>query len=211
MQEIGNERANKILEHGMAESDRLTGTIDQQAREAFIKRKYMQCDFVQMTPTVDMDKAIMDGDIPVIFQGVCQCRKSGLWVDRWLHMAAAGGNPTIALLVGLNSRSINWVDEGGWSALSYAAFHGHFEVAEALISIGCDPNASPNAHPYVITSGGMNQNLRRLFLPYWNGPEVVTQTSEPPKQYEVGQRRPERIDGMSHTLAIIGMARTAHV
>jgi hypothetical protein len=44
-------------------------------------------------------------------------------------------------------------------------------TAEALISIGCDPNAAPLAHPYAIAMAGKDPAIARLFSPYWTGPE----------------------------------------
>jgi hypothetical protein len=107
IQEVGNEKANQILEHGIGNSDRPTGTIDQGTREAFIRRKYAVCEFVEMSPAVDIERAIVDRDLLRVLHGICQCKKTGLKVDKWLHMAAAGGDPTVSLLIGLNSVGID--------------------------------------------------------------------------------------------------------
>jgi ankyrin repeat protein len=180
---VGNERANALLEAERPPDARIAPDADQAARDAYIRRKYERCEWVRDCPAADLPAAIASADAPRVLAGIAQARKCGKPLAQLWH-AAAQGDPTVALLIGLNTESLNALDSGGWSALSYAAYHGRLAAAEALISIGCDPNASPAAHPYAIALSRYEQNVTWLFQPYWSGGTVTTKEFTPPTTYE---------------------------
>jgi hypothetical protein len=205
---IGNERANLVLQAEMPDGERIGPDADLQTRDAFLRKKYEQCAWA--SPAEGTLLAAVEEEDPIaVMRHICAGKKRGE-LENVLHAAAAFGDPTICLIVGLNCDKINELDSGGWSPLSYTAFHGRLEAAEALISIGCDPNAAPDAHPYAIASAGSDQNLKRLFLPYWKGgASAPAKQFEPPTAYVVGEEDDEpEMKMMSRfmTLNIIGKA-----
>ena len=127
------------------------------------------CEFVDTSQMVDIHKAIREKDILAVFKGICQMRKLSIKNQNLLMEAAAFGNGSICLLVGLNTDDINALDDGGWSALSYAAYYGRKEAAQALLLLGCNPKASTQGHPYVIANSTGNETLATLFVAYWTG------------------------------------------
>lgn len=207
MQLIGNERANEVLEELMTEDDRITENCSRSERTEFLKRKYIDCEFVDVTELVDTRKAIEDGNIMKVFKGLCQMKKTKTKDNDLLKFAAACGDPVMCFLVGLNIQSVNALDSGGWSALSYAAYYGNTSAAEALISLGCDPCCSETGHPYAIAYAGLNQGLATLFLPYWHGPERPNGDFTPPIRINTNARPNTNREG-NQTLTLIGQVNS---
>jgi hypothetical protein len=172
----GNDFMNGILEEGLERRDKLVRNADRAERDAFLRRKYAECEFVSLETAVDVAAAIAADSPHDVLRGICQMRRLKHENHELLWLAAAYGNPTICVIVGLNSSSIDGLDDQGWTALSYAAFYGREAAAEALMAIGCDVQASPMAHPYEVTT---SPGLKALFLPYWKGPEKPGVVFEP--------------------------------
>jgi hypothetical protein len=205
---IGNTKANEILEATMPPGTKIAENADREARTAFLKRKYAACEFVDRSTIVDVKAAILAGDTASVFVGVCQMRQARESDPLLLHYAAGIGNPTIALIVGLNSESLNALDRQGWSALSYAAYFGSVAVAQALISIGCDPNASPAAHPFAVASAQRDDGATRLFQPYWNLPEKPPVRQYTPELEIEPHVQPEHEGGDASTFATFQTIRS---
>jgi hypothetical protein len=179
---LGNARTNAVLERGIPDGAAIAPDADADARAAFIRQKYQCCAWVSDAPRVDLRTAVAGTDPVAVLTGICQARRAGH--DRsWLSAAAAFCDPAVCLLFGLNAADVNGLDSGGWSALSYAAFYGKLDAAEALMAIGANPRAAPDAHPYAIAMAGTDQNLIRLFLPYWDGSQPTGRTFVPPVSY----------------------------
>jgi hypothetical protein len=202
-EDIGNTRANSILQELLPDSDNITFATELEARLVIIRRKYESCEFVDFKAT-NVEEAMANEDAVAVFRALCEARKQGQQNPALLHMAAAVGNPTIVLLVGLNTENINWLDQGGWSALSYASFHGQIAAAEALLSIGCDPSAPEHAHPYAIATAKGDVDMKRLFLPYWNrGEEPISHVTAPPVVYESRSQNAGRGIPLCQTLHVL--------
>jgi hypothetical protein len=201
---IGNELGNRILEHALPLEGKPARNADRARRETFIRRKYSECEFVAIDELVDMRNAIQSDDTLQVFRGICQLRKLKKSDPDILRIAAAYGNPTICLIVGLNSVNIDGLDDQGWSALSYASFYGRIEAAEALMAIGCDPRSSPTAHPYAIAVAGTNAALSALFLPYWTDEHRPAGVFTPLIPIELRQAKSHASLGKISTLDIIG-------
>jgi hypothetical protein len=166
---IGNDVANSILEKEMPDDARIDEAADRTVRDAFLRRKYEKCEFVDVTDPVDVAAAIRAADMVGCFRGLCQMRKKGVVNHDLLKLAASLGNVSVCLLVGLNSSDIDALDKAGWSALSYAAYYGQIEAAEALMMIGCRPEVAADAHPYEIAMSRKDGNMASVFQPYWRG------------------------------------------
>jgi hypothetical protein len=170
---VGNEEANRVLEERMPDGVRVGEGAERSARDAFLRRKYERCEFVDVESVVDLAAAIRVGNAGDVFRGVCQRRamgmRAGVRDDGMLRLAAAVGNVTVCCIVGLNTVDVDAVDERGWSPLSYAAFYGRMEAAEALLVIGCRPEAAVEAHPYEIAVARGNAKMATLFKAYWEG------------------------------------------
>ena len=139
-------------------------------RTDFIKRKYVDLEFVNEENVKNLDKAIKDGNVLEVYHSICVAKKHGtICENNPLHIATAYGNPIICLLVALNVPNVDTLDKGGWSALSYATYYENEDVINVLMSVGCDPNCSTNGHPYKIAESQNNNKLKTLFLPYWKG------------------------------------------
>ena len=74
---------------------------------------------------------------------------------------------------------INALDEGGWSALSYAAYYNRATICSMLLKIGCDPMASIKGFPYHLAIQKGILEIAALFLPFWKG-EPTPQLQRPP-------------------------------
>ncbi|CAG09667.1 unnamed protein product, partial [Tetraodon nigroviridis] len=59
-------------------------------------------------------------------------------VRRFLEAAARGDLPQLRLLLSGTPELLNRTGDSGWTALMLAARNGHYQVAEALLSHGCD-------------------------------------------------------------------------
>ena len=202
MEIIGNERANEVLEEKMPPSLKLTSTCDKEERREFLARKYQQCEFVNAETLVDMRSAIEHGDVMEVFKGICQLKKLVRNDADLLKQAAAFGRTEICLLLGLNTERLNDLDSGGWSALSYAAYYGQREAAQALLSLGCDPNASKDAHPYAIATAMGHQDISTMFIPYWSGGDKPPTQFTPPLHFHVPQQKSG--DANAQTLQLLG-------
>jgi hypothetical protein len=168
---IGNEFANSVLaEHCTADLCIGPGA-DRLERMDFIRRKYEECEFVDDTEVVNVEEAIADRDVQGVFRAICQMKKRKETNDGILRLAAAHGDPVVCVLVGLNARSVDALDEQGWSPLSYAAYDGKIDAANALMLAGCDPNASQTAHPYCVAFSRGDSEVATFFLPYYNETE----------------------------------------
>jgi hypothetical protein len=178
---IGNDRANAILEGQILPDEKISPSADQEARVVFARQKYQECRWVRGDP-VDLAAAVAGTDVIMVLHAIAQLRGRREW-DFNLFAAASYGDPAVCLLVGLHTQALDALDAGGWSALSYAAFYGKLEAAEALISIGADPKAAPNAHPYAIAAAGTDPNLVHLFEPYWTGGPLPVQQFTPPMAF----------------------------
>ncbi|EAX93871.1 hypothetical protein TVAG_439740 [Trichomonas vaginalis G3] len=93
-----------------------------------------------------------------------------------IHMAAAVGDVSILLLVGLNTEDLNVLDAGKWGAVSYAAYYKRFECGRSLLKIGADPSKIPlEGSPYHISVINEDMQMGAMFIPYWRG-EVTNPT-----------------------------------
>ena len=176
--ELGNIKANSILEGSAASDKKITKDCSKETREAYIRDKYVKCAFVDDDNSeIDMETAIYNNDLMGVYKNLCLARKRGITPKNgtytWLHLAASVGHPIITLLIAYNTNPINVLDKGGWSPLSYAAFYGNDEAAEALLNVGADPCASKDAHPYYVARAGQNHSLAAMFLPYWSGSSSI--------------------------------------
>jgi hypothetical protein len=179
---IGNARANSILEEKVGDA-KITDRATREEREAFIKRKYVQREFVEPTP-IDALQAVRQGDYLSIFKAVCS---GNIADDRngytALHCAASKGDAVMALLVALNLPVTDVLNEG-WSPLTYAAFYDHKTVASALIEAGCVSTAQGQVHPYEVALSKGYQEISLLFFPFWKGEIVPGKQFTPPVPYE---------------------------
>lgn len=75
LNEIGNAKANLILEKKIAGKDSDGIKELREKRENFIKLKYNDCYFVDDSEPVDMRKAIMSNDLIAVFKCICVFRK----------------------------------------------------------------------------------------------------------------------------------------
>jgi hypothetical protein len=187
---VGNEFANAVLEKTLPDGTKISEAADRSDRDSFIRRKYENCEFVDVTQIVDVESAIKQGDVRAVYVGLCQMKKLKQANASFLKLATAYGNVQVALLIALNDGNPDSLDEGGWSALSYAAYFGQLPIAQALLSIGCNPNASPTAHPFEVATSQGNPNLSSLFLPYWTTGEVERKTFVPPLRFHETEALP---------------------
>jgi hypothetical protein len=58
--------------------------------------------------------------------------------------------------------------------------------------IGCVPGEGDDPHPFAVAKGRPDQNVIRLFLPYWGGGPVPAMAYEPPVKYAVNGEEPEK-------------------
>jgi hypothetical protein len=196
---IGNERANAILTEELPDDLRINEGTDRADRDAFLRRKYEKCEFVNITEPVDVSTAIQNGDALSAFKGICQMKKLASIDNNLLKLAAGLGNVSLCLLVGLNTPRLDLLDDGGWSALSYAAYFGNIRAAEALMAIGCRVESAPEAHPYAIAIAKSHTDMASLFLPYWNGQIDPEKTFQPPLSFDQeGSRDPFLISAEPH-------------
>jgi hypothetical protein len=161
--QIGNQFANSILSPG---GTTLTPNSERSERTDFIRRKYDDCEFVNVDEVEDIERAIESSDIKRVFKGLCQMRKKKETRAGLVRLAAAQGDPPTCLIVGLNSKNMDELDDAGWSPLMLAAYRGQVDVANALILAGCDPNAPQAGHPYFVAFSRSDAELTTLFLPY---------------------------------------------
>lgn len=204
---IGNERANEVLEERLPPNLKLTPACDKEQRREFLSRKYEHCEFVDATNLIDMRMAIEEGDLMSVFKGICQMKKLARNDSDLLKQAAAFGRTEICLLLGLNTERLNDLDCGGWSALSYAAYYGQRETAQALLSLGCDPNASKDGHPYAIATVMGHQDVATMFIPYWSASERPAGEFTPPLHFHVPQTGTPEAN--AQTLQLIGKVERA--
>lgn len=186
--EIGNENANSILEAKIESTQKINGNITMKnERIDFIKKKYVDLEFVDEEGANDLEQAIKDGNLMEVYHSICVVKKHNESFDKnILHLAASYGDPIICLLVALNISDVNALDEGSWSALSYATYYGNDECINVLLSVGCDPSHSTKGHPYKIAKEQYNETLTAMFLPYWNEDqnEEETECFTPPVNYD---------------------------
>ena len=66
-----------------------------------------------------------------------------------IHYACIHGNDLLlkALLAIMNSEKVDAVNNGGWTALSLAVYHGHMECIHILLQAKATPLQSPNPWP----------------------------------------------------------------
>ncbi len=78
-----------------------------------------------------------------MFGGVKLSVEEQAALDAQLWEAAAGGDAAAVVRLAGEGASADAKDEpSGWPAVVWAAHKGHTEVVEALLRLGCDPNAS---------------------------------------------------------------------
>jgi hypothetical protein len=186
----------------------MTPHVVRETLSDFIHRKYATCEFVDMSEEIDMPTAIRTSDFVRIFKGLAQMRKLAKSDDTLLLRAAAYGNPTVCYLIGLNSNKLDFKDDRGWTALSYASFYRNAAAAEALMAVGCNPAASVEAHPYAIATACKNETLAALFLPFWNGPPPSPRIFVPAIEIEEDSIARRESTGRSATLALIGQVNS---
>jgi hypothetical protein len=184
-QVIGNGNANEVLEQNVGDA-KINESADKLLREAFIKRKYVQREFVSRAE-VDVFEAVRTGDYLAVFRAICfgihTEDRSGYTA---LHCAASTNDATMALLVAQNMPSTDVLNDG-WSPLTYAAFYGNKSVARALIDAGCVPTAPDQVHPYEVSLAKQNEELSLMFFPFWHGQVQPGKVFQPPVPYEGGE------------------------
>lgn len=188
LQKLGNDSANSVL-HELGESERIDMRATKAQREAFIRKKYQNKEFVNLNSLeIDLVNAIKRDNLVDVFKAICagQLSKGGEFSP--MHVAGACGSPEVAALIALNIQDLNILDSGGWSGLSYSAYYGNSEVSQVYIAAGCDPSTSQDFHPYLIAFSRGNKTLAQLFLPYWKGdPSPQPLDVTPPFDFSVSE------------------------
>jgi hypothetical protein len=181
-QVIGNVNANSVLEEKVADA-KISDQVTKEEREAFIKRKYAQREFVAPAE-IDMVKAVQRSDYLAVFKGVCAGQLASEPKDyNSLHCAASQGDAVMALLLAYNQVQAATPD-GAWSPLAYAAYYERMAVAKALVDIGWMPKQGEAIHPYEVAVSKNNNELAMIFVPFWNGEDVPPRTFTPPVPLE---------------------------
>lgn len=189
---IGNENANRFLEACLDSSLKINPNASKKDREEFIQLKYKKCVFVaqrgQHDEKVDIYNSIRKRELLSVYKDMCTMKylqvnnellyqtlieKSGYKNYTPLHLAASIGDPLICHLIALNMEDPSVLDDGGWSALSYAAYYGRSEAAEVLLKDGVDPKKTVENHPYYIARSKNRIDMATMFLPYWEDDEKV--------------------------------------
>lgn len=165
---LGNEIVNNVLEANVGTS-KITSSSSRKDRDNFIRLKYKDKAFCAGTPlNVDLNKAIASKNLVSVHE--CVVRNGVLasaGVFSSIHFAAAFGDQLILGLIALNSSDLNTLDEGRWSPLCYAAYFGHLNIVQLLLSLGDDPNSSIPNHPYDIALSQSHTSVSTILFPYW--------------------------------------------
>lgn len=183
---------NRFLEACLDSSLKINPNASKKDREEFIQLKYKKCVFVaqrgQHDEKVDIYNSIRKRELLSVYKDMCTMKylqvnnellyqtlieKSGYKNYTPLHLAASIGDPLICHLIALNMEDPSVLDDGGWSALSYAAYYGRSEAAEVLLKDGVDPKKTVENHPYYIARSKNRIDMATMFLPYWEDDEKV--------------------------------------
>ena len=185
---IGNTKMNEILlaDQQLFEEDKNNKDIDQ---ATLIENKYKELKYIdkstQEMTFEEKKKGIFDAIaqnnfdlvLKYVLQGVLQEFPPSTFAP--IHMAAAYGNQNITLLIALNTPNLNELDEGGWAAMSYAAYYNRTNICSMLMKIGSEPLSSKTGSPYHISIQKRNFELVALFIPFWKGEPTPPQDIKP--------------------------------
>ncbi|EAY02076.1 hypothetical protein TVAG_485110 [Trichomonas vaginalis G3] len=175
---IGNKGLNEILEANVV--DKINPDSTQEEREAFIKRKYVDLEFISKDP-VDLRSAIQNSVAPQILKAVLtgeinQDLPDGLTA---LQAASIVGSPPIVCLIAMNCpEMIDKMDRGMWTALDYATFYNHVYVVDALLTYGANPMVEEAVKPYVIAASKKLDDIAMLL------------SSARPESFEISEYSP---------------------
>ena len=186
---IGNSKMNEILlaNKELYEEDLNNPEITQ---EVLIQNKYEQHKYIDNSlkeiPFEEKKKALFDAIaqndfeliLKYVFQGVLNEFPASTFSP--IHQAAAYGDQNITLLIALNTPDMNVLDEGGWSAMSYAAYYKRTNICSMLLKIGSDPMASERGFPYHISIQQCAFDISVLYMPYWKGEKTPYEMMKPP-------------------------------
>ena len=70
-------------------------------------------------------------------------------VERFVDAASRGDVAAVSSLLSRSAPLLDRPGASGWTALMLAARHGHFAVAETLLSLGFEPKPAITQNPYV--------------------------------------------------------------
>lgn len=159
---------------------KINQNVSKETRYFFITQKYKNLAFVKQVH-VDIETAIRNKDIISVFRSICTRQIHQFPFA--LHFAASFGDPLMCRLIALNVPDPN-ISNGGWTALSYAAFHGQIKAAQTLLISGCSPNAAdPKANPYRIAMLKHDEEMAAVFFPYWDKSQVTGELEQPPQKF----------------------------
>eukprot|EP01102_Stenamoeba_stenopodia_P015303 TRINITY_DN51_c0_g3_i4.p1 TRINITY_DN51_c0_g3~~TRINITY_DN51_c0_g3_i4.p1 ORF type:complete len:750 (-),score=182.80 TRINITY_DN51_c0_g3_i4:1805-4054(-) len=149
MLSIGNTKSNAIFEAKVPPgTERLNPKSPRDARERFIKAKYVQKQFVEPT---SMNKAALDLSLwhsswednviamaKLVAQGADVNYKSESEEKTPLHATAIEGNLVCMEFLIQSGALVNVVDSWSWAPLHYAALHGKTHCAILLVKRNAD-------------------------------------------------------------------------
>jgi hypothetical protein len=169
---VGNANANLVLEEKKPADVGLRPGATRGERTDFITRQY-KGEFVNSEPTIGLAAAVLTGQLQVVYRELCQLRKVDYppcvadCLAHSLRLAACCGDRLIVALLAMNTEAIDATDQGGWSALSYAAWAGEGGAAEVLLALGASASAAPLAHPYMLPRSRSDSQMAAMFADQW--------------------------------------------
>ncbi|UMM22645.1 hypothetical protein L5515_003764 [Caenorhabditis briggsae] len=151
MQAIGNDKANDMWEHKLANERKPVPESSRDEKERFIDRKYVQKAFLKPIPsgesvTSQLISAVLARDV----MSLNVLLANGLTVDEIntttkdgrtvLHLAASIGSVELAQLLIWHNADTRILDNNGRSCLFYARSNGFRDVFDMLVTAGLSPD-----------------------------------------------------------------------